>query len=212
MQTRSGFSSHKICIKFKTNDLSSPWHTCKTFLQKKKTFPQHSSQAKKCQQGAPVKSRALNSVLLSAWPVKKSTSSIVLYRGGGAKERTLLTSSIPPSNPLNPIWPEVIYSFVKSTPSAPWSLKLKARKSKRFTWPKQSPFQGARLRHAFWHFLKQHKAHPKHVFLFYCQRRYILLKLIVWSWRKWHGQDHWLIIQTLFSRCGIIKAILKKKN
>ena len=168
MQTRSGFSSHKICIKFKTNDLSSPWYTSKTFLQRKKSFAQHSSQAKKCQQDAPVKSRALNSVCCQHGLKKKSKSSIVLYRGGGAKDRTLLTSSIPPSNPPNPIWPEVIYSFVKSTPSAPWSLKLKVPKSKHFAWPKQSPFQEAHLRHAFLALFEEAQSTLRHVFLFYC--------------------------------------------
>ena len=136
--------------------------------KEKKSFAQHSSQAKKCQQDAPVKSRALNSSLLSAWPEKKSTSSIVLYRGGGAKDRTLLTSSITPSNPPNHIWPEVIYSFVKSTPSAPWSLKLEAPKSKRFAWPKQSPFQEARLRHTFLALFEEAQSMPRHIFLYCC--------------------------------------------
>ena len=167
MQTRSGFSSHKICIKFKTNDLSSPWYTCKTFLQRKKIIRTTFLTSQKMPTRCPCKIKGIKLSLLSAWPEKKSTSSIVLYRGGGAKDRTLLTSSITPSNPPNPIWPEVIYSFVKSTPSAPWSLKLKAPKSKRFTWPKQSPFQEARLRHTSLALFEEAQSMPRHVFQFY---------------------------------------------
>ena len=128
MQTRSGFSSQKICNKFKTNGMSSPWYTSKTFLQKKKKKKKHSHivhTSQKMPTRCPCKIKGIKLSLLSAWPVKKSTPSIVLYRGGGIKDRTLLTASIPPSNPLNPIWLEVIYSFVKSTSSAPWSLSSK---------------------------------------------------------------------------------------
>ena len=135
--------------------------------KKKKTFPQHSSQAKKCQQDAPVKSRALNSVLLSAWPVKKSTSSIVLYRGRSQGQDSPNIVNSPIKSPKSYL-DRVIYSFVKTTQSAPWSLKLGAPKSKHFAWPKHSPFQEARIGCAFLGLFEEAPSTPRHVFLFYC--------------------------------------------
>ena len=167
MQTRSGFSSHKICIKFKTNGLSSPWYTCKTFLQKKKNIPITFLTSQKMPTRCPCKIKGFKLSLLSALPVKKSTSSIVLYRGRSQGQDSPNIVNSPIKSPKSYL-DRVIYSFVKTTQSAPWSLKLGAPKSKHFAWPKHSPFQEARIGRAFLGLFEEAPSTPRHVFLFYC--------------------------------------------